>query len=119
MEKHIFLMTKEQFCTDIRDAVEAYLAYPSDWGEDAQIAINPETWHISLISSAERLAVIADSEETVEDLTGYQRPADEDGADAQVRRNPDLYPVSTLIKINGNGQRIADERAIRRLADSY
>lgn len=112
-------MNKQELYTQIQGAVKAYLAYPSDWGEDAQIAINPISGHVSLISSDERLAVIADSAEAVEDLTGYERPAEEDGADAQVRQNPDLYPVSTLLRVDTDGLLHPDGLAIKRIANSY
>lgn len=108
-------MTREEFIDVVAQLVGQYIFEGRMPGANVQLRVNPATLGIALVSNADFMAEIADNDEAVEAAAAADRPEAEDAADMQVRRNPDFYPVSTLITADNK----PDREAIGKVADHY
>lgn len=112
-------MTREELTDTIAIAIKEYVGYDSYNGPDLTLSINPVSLFVSVITEDEKLSDIENSNEAVEDAAAAERPASEDATDYQVRQNPDLYPVKSLVKTGGDGKNVFDMDAIRAIAARY
>lgn len=106
-------MTKEVLIENISRLLNEYIENATSFDSNPQLRINPATNSVTIVNGKDMLEEIEDSNETIEDAAGAEGAADEDATDYQVKRNPDFYAVTSLLKTDSNGRRIPDIDAIK------
>lgn len=112
-------MKKDAFIESVADAVQLYLDNFDRYQPNAHIRVNPVSLEVMLISGADMLAAIADSDEAVEDSAAADGEMTEQAADYQASQNPDFYPVGDYIEVVSAHEAHPDRVAIARLAEKY
>ena len=103
----------------ITDAINLYIGNFDRFDSNPQLRINPMTLDVAVVDGSDMINEIAESDETVEDAAGAQGAESEDATDYQVKRNPDFFPVKSLIFTNSGNKTIPDPDKISKIAASY
>lgn len=111
-------MTRDEFCNQLAVLITGYIENPRIYGDNPQIRVEPDTRTVSVVNNADFLQEIADNDEAVEEAAAADDDTSEDATDAQVRRNPDFYTLTSYISTH-DGKSSVDTRALHRLADEY
>lgn len=111
-------MDRNQMIMRLEHAVNLYLESDGSLGPDVQAAIDRKDFSVNVQTVADRDSDIDNSDATVEESAVAEGLADQDGMDYQSARNWDLYPMTTLIKRDGD-RLIPDLDRIAAIVDSY
>lgn len=106
-------MTKEVLIETITRLLNEYIENATSFDSNPQLRINPTTNAVTIVNGKDMLAEIEGSNEAIEEAASAEGAANEDSTDYQVKRNPDFYAVSSLLKTNNDGKRIPDLGAIK------
>ena len=90
-------MKKDEFINAASALVRQYLDNTALFDSDPQLCVNPATLALTLVNGSQMREAIEYSDEILEAAAASQGAADEDADDLQVRRNPDFYPLRSLI----------------------
>ncbi len=112
-------MTHEKLTAHIVELINRYIANADSFDSNPQLRIVPSTMSMTIVNGSDRLAEIEVSDENVDDEAGVDGERSEEYADYQAGRNPDFYPVKSMIKADGNKKYAADTKAIESIATSY
>ena len=112
-------MNKEEFIVSITGQVRKYISLADEYGDNAQIRVNPALLLVDLLSNKEYLQAIEFSEEVIENGAYGEGDETSSADDFQASQDPDFYPVSTLVKKGALGELLPDADAINALADKY
>lgn len=113
------MKTREEFIAEVKSLLQFYMDNFYRYDSNPQLRIIPSTLSMSLENGSDLYNEIEDSDEAVENAALAQRPADEDADDNQVKRNPDLVPVKSLLKKLSDDREGIDMLAVTRLAGKY
>ena len=111
-------MKKEEFVKAVTDLVEEYIKNQSNYGDNAQLRVNPALLTVAIDTSNQFLEDLADSQEAIEEAAYVEGDESESAADYQVSENPDYYVMTALVKLV-NGRLIANHTAIEHVAKEY
>lgn len=111
-------MTIKDFEAVIITAVNNYIDNFDRYDSNPQLVINPMNLSVSLVNGSEMAEAIEDSDEAVENAAIAQGMATQDAADYQVKRNPDFYPIKSLLRPSGDTD-VPDKMKIYHLAARY
>lgn len=112
-------MTKDDFIKVAVHTVQEYLNQPGAFDSNPMLRVNPESYDIEPVNGADALKDMAFAQEAIEEAAAMQGDAAEDAADFQTSRNPDFYKMSDYIRVDKDGKKVVDKRAVDRLADIY
>lgn len=111
-------MTRQEFIDRVNHLVTLYMQNADSFDGNPQLEVNPETLSTTIVNGSDFLQNIAYNDLAVEEAAGVSTEQ-EDGADTEVRLNPDFYSVSRLIKPIGNGAHVLNDKTIAEVADIY
>lgn len=111
-------MKKEEFAKAVRDLTEQYINNESNYGENAQLRVNPALLTVAIDTDAQFLDDIADSDEAIEEAAYVEGDESESAADYDVSQDPEYYRMKSLVKISG-GKALPDEKAIEKVVANY
>lgn len=112
-------MTREELTDNIVELVKRYIANADSFDPNPQLRIVPSTMSMTIVNGSDMLAEIEVSDENVDDESGVDGERSEEYADYQASRNPDFYPVKSMIKTDDDRKYVADAKAIESIATSY
>lgn len=96
-------MTKEEFTTSLIGQVKKYIYLADEYGENAQIKVNPRLLLVDLLTNKEYQQAIEFSDEVVENAAYAEGDETMSSEDYQATQNPDFYPIELLInRINAH-----------------
>lgn len=112
-------MKREEFSEYIVSAVGQYLNNSSAYDSDPQIRVNPADLAIDMVNGSDLLKAIEYSDEAVEAAAGVEGDASESATDYQASRDPEFYPLRSLIAVRPDGTREVDHKAVEALVGNY
>lgn len=112
-------MTREEFITAVAGQVKKYIDLIDEFGDNAQIRVNPPLLYVDLLSNKQYQQAIGFSDEVIENAAYAEGDETMSSEDYQATQDPEFYPVSTLIKKGTLNEMLPDYQAIEKLADRY
>lgn len=111
-------MTRNEFEKALTDAVNMYIGNWYEYGDNAQVRVNPLSKRVDLLPTGDFAEAVEDSDEAVENAAIINGAAQEDADDYQVEQNPDFYAVRDLL-LKGSDAPGPDKKAIERIVRIY
>lgn len=111
-------MTREEFIKRVTENVQGYIDNFDRFDSNPQLRVDPESLYVDVVNGIDMAAEIEDSDEAVENAAAAEGAATKEADDAQVRRNPDLYAVKSILRPQGDTD-IPDSKRISEIADTY
>lgn len=112
-------MKREEFITAIAGQVKKYIDLIDEYGENAQIRVNPPLLYVDLLSNKQFQQGIGFSDEVIENAAYAEGDETMSSEDYQATQDPDFYPVASLVKRGALNELLPDYEAINVLADKY
>lgn len=112
-------MTREEFTDALRDAVKEYIDNFDRFDSNPMLRVIPDSLAVTLVNGSDIAGEVEDSDEAVENAAAAQGMADQEAADYQVTRNPDLYPVKKLLVALPGDKTGLNNAAIAAIVNSY
>lgn len=111
-------MDSKDFTDKITGMIRLYLENADSFDSNPQLRVEPETLQATIVNGSDMLAEIDNSDENVEAAAAAQGMESQADTDYQASRNPDFYPVSTLIS-KRCGKTAPCKKAITELVAAY
>lgn len=112
-------MNREEFIKSVEYQVKKYIYLADEYGENAQIRVNPPLLLVDLLDNKGYQRAIDFSDEAIENAAYAEGDETMSAGDYQATQDPEFFPVSTLIRHIGANQLEPDFDAINKVADRY
>lgn len=112
-------MKREEFVKSVTEQVEHFIENFYEYGQNAQLRVNPELKYVEIEGGNAFLDDIEYSDEVVENAAYAEGDATESADDFQARQDYDYYPMREFIRKTGDHTAEPNKAAIDDLAGKY